>query len=167
MLKRRIHENVDASIFNNPKYVWTVSHTFRLPRSILWAALKDADTWPRWMPLDKVTWISPAPFSVGTTRTVEFAGQTAGEYFFGWEEGYSMAFRFTESSVPFAAFAESYSLQDVPGGCELTLKHAAKANGLILLAIKPAARMALKLSMKRLEKYLLENRKQFEEVAAS
>ncbi|HVL00031.1 MAG TPA: SRPBCC family protein [Dongiaceae bacterium] len=167
MLKRRVHETVDASIFAEPKYVWSVSHTFKLPRNIVWAALKDADTWTKWLPLDKVIWTSSQPFSVGTTRIVEFAGQQAGEYFFGWEEGYSMAFRFTESKVPFDAFAESYSLRDVPGGCELTLKHAAKTNAFALLAIKPVARVALKQGMKKLEKYLLANRHQFEKIAVS
>lgn len=158
MFKRRIHESVDASIFDESKYVLNVSHKFNLPRDIVWAALKDAQTWTKWLPLDRVIWTSPKPFSIGTTRTVKFVGQEAHEYFFGWNEGYSMSFCFTESSVPVDVFAERYSLRDVDGGCELTLTNAVKTNELVLMTLKPVIRFLLKQSMKRFEKYLLANR---------
>lgn len=167
MPKRRIHEPVDASIFEEPRNVWQASHHFSLPRNIVWAALKDADTWPRWLPLHKVVWTSPAPFGIGTTRTVTLPAGEADEEFFGWEEGYAMAFRFSASPIPFDAFAEDYRLRDAPGGCELTITHAAKTHSLVLMLIKPVAKLALKQSMKKLEKYLLANRQQFEQQAIS
>lgn len=167
MPKRRIHERVDATIFDEPRNLWQASHRFSLPRNIVWAALKDADTWPRWLPLKKVVWTSPAPFGIGTTRTVTLPAGEAEEEFFAWEEGCTMAFRFSASTIPFDAFAEDYRLRDVPGGCELTITHAAKTNTFILMMIKPVATLALKQSMKKLEKYLLANRQQFEQSAMS
>jgi hypothetical protein len=157
MLKPREHEQVDESFISNPKYALSLTHKFRLPREVVWAGLKDADTWTKWLPLNKVTWTSPEPFAVGTTRTVEFSGQEADEYFFVWEEGFRMAFRFSRSSVPVAAFAEEYSLRDVEGGCLLTLKSAVKTNGLVRVALKPFLRVILKHSLRKMEHHLQKN----------
>ncbi len=94
-------------------------HRFPFPASAVWAALLDARAWTEWLPITKVTWTSPQPFGVGTTRTVEVGPQVIEETFFAWEEGSRMAFRFERSTLPVSAAVEDYRIVDVPGGCEL------------------------------------------------
>ena len=80
----------------------------------LFAIFEDEHAWTVWgSSLDKVTWTSPKPFGVGTTRTVEMAGGIVGvEAFIAWEDDKQMAFCFTESSMPnMAAFGEDYVLE--------------------------------------------------------
>lgn len=96
-----------------------VVHAFPFPPGAVWAALLDADAWTRWLPITKVTWTSPRPFGVGTTRTVEIGAQVVEETFFAWEDGRRMAFNFTRSSLPLSAAIEDYRVVATPGGCEL------------------------------------------------
>lgn len=95
------------------------SHRFGVPASAVWAALLDGPAWTEWLPLTGVTWTSPQPFGVGTTRTVNVGEQEIDEVFFGWEEGRRMAFYFKSSTLPVSAAAEDYRVVEVPGGCEL------------------------------------------------
>lgn len=84
----------------------------------VFACLLDGEAWPRWVPvIRKVTWTSPRPFAVGTTRTVDMrGGLSAEEHFFAWEDGRRMAFYFTRTSMPVDAFAEDYQLTDLGDG---------------------------------------------------
>ncbi len=80
----------------------------------LFAILEDGDAWPLWASsLTKVTWTSPKPFGVGTTRTVEMTGGIVGvEEFVAWQPNKQMAFCFTESSMPnMEAFGEDYQIE--------------------------------------------------------
>ena len=73
----------------------------------------DAESWPRWASvITKVTWTSPEPHGVGTTRTVNMRGGITGdEEYLAWEPFSHMAFRFNEaSSGSIAAFAEDYRM---------------------------------------------------------
>ncbi|MGB1087269.1 MAG: SRPBCC family protein, partial [Alphaproteobacteria bacterium] len=87
--------------------------TFDLPFSAAdaFTALGNADSWKAWMDLE-VTWTSPQPFGVGTTRTVIAAGQSMDEEFFAWDEGKRMAFCFVEGGLPVKAMIEDYVLED-------------------------------------------------------
>ena len=96
-----------------------VSHAFPFPPSAVWAALLDARAWTEWLPITKVTWTSPQPFGVGTTRTVEIGPQVVEETFFAWEEGSRMAFRFERSTLPVSAAVEDYRVTPTATGCEL------------------------------------------------
>ena len=82
------------------------------------AALEDAAVWPKWAPaIKKVTWTSPKPFGLGTTRTVDLiGGMLAEEEFIGWEPNRRMAFYFVRTSMPADAFAEDYVLRDLGDG---------------------------------------------------
>src|SRR3954468_24891884 len=82
----------------------------------IWTALEEAAAWPRWAtPIKKVEWTSPAPFGVGTTRTVTMVGRMiVDEEFIAWEPGTRMAFRFNTASMNgVSAFAERYPLEPV------------------------------------------------------
>lgn len=107
------------------EYLATVSpklkvvHAFPFPASAVWAALLDAKAWTEWLATTKVTWTSPPPFGVGTTRTVEIGAMVVEEVFFLWEEGRRMAFYFDKSTLPVSAAIEDYHIIATPDGCEL------------------------------------------------
>lgn len=99
----------------------------------LFEVLADAESWPRWASvITKVTWTSPEPRGVGTTRTVDMRGGITGdEEFLAWEPFTHMAFRFNESTTrAITAFAEDYRVVPTPAGCHLTWVMAMKPNGL-------------------------------------
>ncbi|MGV0645137.1 SRPBCC family protein [Mycolicibacterium sp. XJ2546] len=98
----------------------------------LFEVLADAESWPQWASvITKVTWTSPEPRGVGTTRTVHMRGGIVGdEEFLAWQPYSHMAFRFNEASTnSIAAFAEDYRVVKTPGGCHLTWVMAMKPNG--------------------------------------
>lgn len=98
----------------------------------LFEVLADAESWPQWATvITKVTWTSPEPRDVGTTRTVHMRGGIVGdEEFLAWQPHSHMAFRFNEASTKsIAAFAEDYRVVKTPGGCHLTWVMAMKPHG--------------------------------------
>lgn len=115
----KAHSPVDESYLAGAKARPGASHRFPFPASAVWAALLDPVAWTEWLPITKVTWTSPTPYGVGTTRTVEIGPQVIEETFFAWEEGRRMAFRFERSTLPVSAAVEDYRVVDAPGGCEL------------------------------------------------
>ncbi|MCV7088244.1 SRPBCC family protein [Mycolicibacter hiberniae] len=89
----------------------------------VWEVLVDADAWPRWASvITNVTWTSPEPHGVGTTRVVDMRGGIVGdEEFLAWEPGQHMAFRFNASSTSaLAVFVEDYRIEPTAQGCRLT-----------------------------------------------
>jgi carbon monoxide dehydrogenase subunit G len=94
--------------------------------------LDDAESWPQWATaITKVTWTSPQPHGIGTTRTVDMRGGIVGdEEFLAWELHSHMAFRFNNASTrSIAAFAEDYRVVPTATGCNLTWVMAMKPNG--------------------------------------
>ena len=88
----------------------------------LFQSLEGVDDWLAWVPvLNRVTWTSPQPFQIGTTRTVEMIGGiVGGEEFLAWESGRRMAFRFNEASMKkLAALGEDYLIEETTSGCRL------------------------------------------------
>jgi hypothetical protein len=88
----------------------------------LFRSFEEEQDWLCWVPvLRKVTWTSPRPFTVGTTRTVELlAGIQGFEEFLAWEEGRRIAFRFTESTNSrLLALGEDYQIEQTGPGCRL------------------------------------------------
>jgi carbon monoxide dehydrogenase subunit G len=94
--------------------------------------LDDAESWPQWATaITKVTWTSPQPHGIGTTRTVDMRGGIVGEEeFLAWKPFSHMAFRFNQaSSRTIAAFAEDYRVVPTATGCTLTWVMAMKPSG--------------------------------------
>lgn len=125
----------------------------------LFEVLADAESWPRWATvITKVTWTSPEPYRVGTTRTVDMRGGLVGnEEFIAWEPFTRMAFRFNECSTQaVAAFAEDYRVEVIPGGCRLTWTMAQKPAGparLGMYVFGPLLNMALRRFLRNLRRY--------------
>ena len=103
----KTHENVGESYLAGAKGQPSARHTFPFPASVVWNALLDGPTWCEWLPITNVTWTSPEPFSVGTTRTVEIGNEKVEEYFFAWEDGRRMAFSFALPQPPRASAASA------------------------------------------------------------
>ena len=84
----------------------------------VFALFADGESWPRWFPgIRNVTWTSPEPKGVGTTRTVTLATATVFEHFVAWEPGRRFAFRFEGANRPlFRALLEDYVLEPLDGG---------------------------------------------------
>jgi hypothetical protein len=85
-----------------------------------------------------ITWTSPRPFGVGTTRTARTIGNATAinERFFRWEQGRRQSFYVLESSVPlFRRFAEDYIV-------EPTSETACRFSWTIAIEPHPAARPA-------------------------
>jgi hypothetical protein len=108
------NEPVDATFFGSAPV--TLSETFEIarPASEVWQQLT-ADNALGWCRiLDDVSWTSPRPFAVGTTRTVSSlkGANVIKERFFRWEEGTRKSFYVIESSAPlFKRFAEDYLVE--------------------------------------------------------
>lgn len=99
----------------------------------VWEVLDDAESWPHWATvITKVTWTSPQPHGVGTTRVVNMRGGITGdEEYLSWEPYSHTAFRFNEASTgSIAAFAEDYRIEPTSNGCRLTWVMAMKPKGL-------------------------------------
>ncbi len=98
----------------------------------LFEVLADAESWPRWASvIARVTWTSPEPRGVGTTRLVGMRGGIVGsEEFLAWEPDSHMAFRFDECSTrAVAAFAEDYRIEATDTGCRLIWTPAQRLTG--------------------------------------
>ena len=108
----------------------------------LFEVLADEHSWPQWASvITKVTWTSPPPRGVGTTRTVNMLGGITGEEeYLAWEPYSHMAFRFNTSTTRMiTAFAEDYQVVPTADGCHLTWVMALRPSG-------PAGRLSMKLS---------------------
>ena len=123
------------------------------PPERVWAALEDADMWPRWASvITDVEWTSPRPFAVGTTRTVTMRGaMVAFEEFIAWEPHLRMSFRFNEASMNgVRAFAERYTLEPAPGGGTRVTWVMAMAPKGVSKVIVPLTRVPMRLMFGRM-----------------
>ncbi|MCV7368755.1 MxaD family protein [Mycolicibacterium duvalii] len=126
-------ERVDLSFVETAPFRFVSTVELPITPEQLFEVLADAQSWPQWATvITDVTWTSPEPRGVGTTRTVTMRGGIVGdEEFLAWEPFRHMAFRFNEASRGgIAAFAEDYRVVRTPGGCHLTWVMAMKPAGL-------------------------------------
>ncbi len=152
-------EHVDLSFVDTAPFRFRNSVDLAVTPEQLFEVLADAESWPRWASvITKVTWTSPDPRGVGTTRTVDMRGGMVGnEEFLAWEPFTRMAFRFNECSTQaVAAFAEDYRVEVIPGGCRLTWIMAQKPAGPVWLAMfvaQPLLNLALRRFLRNLRTY--------------
>jgi hypothetical protein len=129
-------EPADEAFFDSAPL--QLRQTFAIPFAAekVWGDLTSEN--PLWWcrVIQRISWTSPPPFGVGTTRTARALGglNVINERFFRWEEGRRQSFYAVEVSVPgFHRFAEDYLLE--PAGeasCRFTWT--------IAVEPKPAAR---------------------------
>ena len=94
------------------------------PAAEVWKALTADGTLIWCRALSSVTWTSPRPFGVGTTRTVRLplGAMVLDEVYFRWEEGRRKSFYVSEATLPlFRRFAEDYLVEESsPSSCRFT-----------------------------------------------
>jgi carbon monoxide dehydrogenase subunit G len=152
-------ERVDVGFTENAPFRFRNSVDLAITPEQLFEVLADAESWPRWASvITKVTWTSPEPRGVGTTRIVEMRGGIVGaEEFLAWEPFTHMAFRFNECSTrAVAAFAEEYRVDVIPGGCRLTWTMAQKPAGpakLAMFFVGPVLNLTLRRFLRNLRSY--------------
>lgn len=125
-------ERVDLGFIDSAPYRFVSTVDLAITPEQLFEVLCDAESWPRWATvITNVTWTSPLPRGVGTTRTVDMRGRITGdEEFLAWEPFSHMAFRFNRATTgSIAAFAEDYRVRQTPSGCHLTWVMALKPRG--------------------------------------
>jgi hypothetical protein len=152
-------ERVSVSFTQTAPYRFTNSVDLAITPEQLFEVLADAESWPHWASvITKVTWTSPEPRGVGTTRTVDMRGGIVGdEEYLTWEPFTRMAFRFNECSTrAVAAFAEDYRVEVIPGGCRMTWTLAQKPAGpakLAMFVVRPLLNLAFRRFLTNLRRY--------------
>ena len=125
-------ERVGLEFIDNAPYRFVSTVDLPISPEQVWEVLDDAESWPHWATvITKVTWTSPQPHGVGTTRVVNMrGGLVGGEEYLAWEPHVHTAFRFNEaSSGSIRAFAEDYRIEPTADGCRLTWVMAMEPNG--------------------------------------
>lgn len=107
-------EPADADFLVSAPHVFRYEKRFAATPERVWESLTSDESLSAWGPsFKKVTWTSPRPFGVGTTRDVVApGGATMRERYFRWDEGRNHSFYVYESTIPlFRRFAEDYIVE--------------------------------------------------------
>ena len=135
-------EPVDESFFDAAPVRLVGVFDVPRPAAEVWAELTSDRPLAWCRALESVTWTSPRPFGVGTTRVARSVGgiSTLHERFFRWEEGRRHSFYAEETSMPmFRRIGEDYLVEPTSvGACRFTWT--------IAMEPRPAARVANPLS---------------------
>jgi hypothetical protein len=112
--RRFATQPVEETFFDSAPLRLRETFEVPLPATRVWEELTgEAPLW--WCKLLRsVTWTSPRPFGVGTTRTVRAIANASvlNEYFFRWEEGRRMSFYVLQANLPaFRRLAEDYLVE--------------------------------------------------------
>jgi uncharacterized protein YndB with AHSA1/START domain len=133
------------------------------PPERVFEVFEDPGSWPVWADaIKKVTWTSPKPFTVGTTRDVDIMGVLiAHERFFIWEPPHRMAFYFEATNKPaVTSLGEFYELQPVDGGRTRLIWRVVYESRSFMRYLSPLLRPAVRLFNARivrgLERYVRE-----------
>ncbi len=136
-------ESADAAYFDTAPHVFRYTKHYDAPPERVWESLESDASISAWGPAVKtVTWTSPRPFGVGTTREVAPPGGLAKmrERFFRWDEGQGYSFYVYESSAPmFRRFVEDYVLAPDSDGTLFTWTLALEPKTALRLPFKALA----------------------------
>lgn len=124
----------------------------------LWQVLEDADSWPQWSYVTRMTWTTPRPFKVGTTRAIETrTGGRVIDEVIAWHPQVHLAFRVNAVSVPTeGASVEEFRIEPTAQGCRLTwtLAHDPKKASLgVRLVAKTVMNTRYRQYLDKLRKY--------------
>nr|WSZ13537.1 SRPBCC family protein [Streptomyces canus] len=124
-------EEADDSLFTTASLYLTRSVDIPCPAEETWAALTDDIAPVQWTRgVKRLTYTSPRPFGVGTTREVEtYAGLGLRERFYRWDEGHRKSFTVVENTHNvFRSLVEDYIVESTPDGSRLTWQWAGELN---------------------------------------
>jgi len=105
-------ESADSTVFDTAPHVFHYQAHYDAPPDVVWASLASDHSLADWGPsVHEVSWTTPRPFGIGTTRDVALPLGVARvrERFFRWDEGSGCSFYVYEANAPlFRRFAEDY-----------------------------------------------------------
>lgn len=117
-------EPVDESFFESAPVKLTARFEVPRPAAEVWGELTGDQPLHWCRILQEVSWTSPRPFGVGTTRFVKalWGADLLREHYFRWDEGHRHSFYVVQSSAPLARrFAEDYLVEPTSeGSCRFT-----------------------------------------------
>jgi len=150
-------EPVEEDFFETAPQRLTGDFHIQRPAGEVWAELA-ADNPLAWCRiLKRISWTSPRPFGVGTTRTASSLGgvNVLHERFFIWEDGRRMSFYALEASVPlFRRFAEDYLVEPASdSSCRFTWT--------VAIEPRPAARLGSPVNRMLLQTLFTDTRKHY------
>ena len=116
-------ESADADFLDSAPYIFRYQKRFAAPPEKVWESLASDTSVADWGPsVSEVTWLSPRPFGIGTSREVALGPARVRERFFRWDEGRGYSFAVYEGNVPiFRRFAEDYVVEPVGSDGKATL----------------------------------------------
>jgi polyketide cyclase/dehydrase/lipid transport protein len=132
-------EPADAGFLSSAPHVWRYRKHFDASPERVWESLTSDESLAAWgKSISEITWLTPRPFAVGTTREVLAPGGVrVRERFFRWEEGKRYSFEVYEATAPiFRRFAEDYAISPEGGGTAFDWTVAVEAKGLAVLPFK-------------------------------
>lgn len=115
-------EEADDSLLTTASVYLTRTVDVPYPAEETWAALTDDAGPAHWTKgVKRLTWTTPRPFGVGTTREVEtYGGFVLRERFYRWDEGHRKTFTVVESTRNvFRSLVEDYVVESTPDGSRL------------------------------------------------
>ena len=114
----------------------------------VWRALADASAWPAWFAgMKDAHYTSPAPYGVGSTRSVHVMSLRADETILAFDVGQRFAFRVDSTNLPLLrALVEVVTLEAVGGATRVVYRQA--------LEPKPWLRPLLPLLRRQMERGL-------------
>lgn len=131
----------DAGFFTSAPQVFRYVKHFDATPAQVWESLQSDESLAAWgNAVGSVTWTSPRPFGVGTTREVGTGPALLREQFFDWTDGSGHSFFVTEATVPlFRRFAEDYRVEPEGTGTRFTWVVAIEPVGALKLPFKVLA----------------------------
>jgi hypothetical protein len=117
-------EPADERIFKTAAQVHRYPARLDVPPERVWESIASDESLAAWgLGVRRLTWTSPRPFGVGTTREVvlPMGLMTVRERFFRWDEGKGYSFYVEQADRPgVKAFAEDYTIEPDGNGCVFT-----------------------------------------------
>jgi uncharacterized protein YndB with AHSA1/START domain len=136
-------EPADDDFLASAPYVFRYRKRFAASPEQVWESLTSDESLAAWGPIIKdVTWTSPRPFGVGTTREVSSPGSLVRERYFRWDEGHSHAFYVYEAALRlplFRRFAEDYVVEQDGADSVFTWTVAVEPKAALTLPFKALA----------------------------
>lgn len=136
-------DTADADFLATAPHIFRFQKRFAAPPDKVWEQLTSDESLAAWSPMIKeVTWTSPRPFGIGTTREVlPPGGPRVRERYFRWDEGRRRhSFYVYESSLPlFRRFAEDYIVEPDGADTLFTWTVAMEPKGALALPFKVIA----------------------------
>jgi Polyketide cyclase / dehydrase and lipid transport len=128
-----------------PEKVVNIVEVAASPEAIF-KVFEDGSAWAKWFKgITDVTWTSPKPFGVGTTRNVSLGAMKVSEHFFIWEQNKRFSFYFTETNLPFVkALVEDYQLEIIDKNTTRFIYTVAYEPSLLLKLSGPIGKSALR-----------------------